>query len=65
MNSEQNTQEERPEGSQQGSSEEEGERLPESNTVDLTPEGSGGPERLPNSNTVEKGRDSESEEREG
>jgi hypothetical protein len=63
VESEQNPQEERPEEPQQGSSQGEGERLPEPNKVDATPGEAGRPERLPDSNTVEKGQDPEIEER--
>lgn len=65
MDSEQSTQDERSEEPQQGSSQGEGERLPDPNKVDATPGEIGRPERLPDSNTVEKGEDPDTEERGG
>ena len=65
MESEQNLQDEKPEEPQQGSSSGEGERLPDANTVDLPPGGSGGHEPLPESNVVDKGQDTDNQERRG
>ena len=75
METEREPQDENTGGSEQGSSREEGERLPDPNMVDLTEDdfstetssgsegNADGEEDLPPPNTVERGRDYEREDR--